>query len=229
MRKNPRGGPDRMRATNHAKSWIWASFALRRSANRCNGPGRTRQGQRRDRVLAARDELRGRESSSSRGGWEQRGRDRPTSHTTRAAPAHRTLRRWPRRDSTHARASKMMFGSSSRPTLNYRAGVSLAQATTAVSLRGSTSQRNFAAFLLHRRKMRVGVERVHHRRCPSRSSPARGRRQQASRWRSRRAHSSESWSSRTNARPPCGITASGRAGTAPKRSSTSRETVRWSR
>ena len=44
MRKKPMGGPDRVRATSHIKSLPWANLALRRSANRAKGPGRTRQG-----------------------------------------------------------------------------------------------------------------------------------------------------------------------------------------
>ena len=44
MRKNPMGGPDRIRATSHVKSLLWANLALRRSANRWKGPGRTMQG-----------------------------------------------------------------------------------------------------------------------------------------------------------------------------------------
>ncbi len=44
MRKNPTGGPERIRATSHAKSLRRANLALRRSANRSNGPGNTRQG-----------------------------------------------------------------------------------------------------------------------------------------------------------------------------------------
>ena len=44
MRKNPGGGPDRIRATSHPKSWRFASLTRRRSANRWNGPGSTRQG-----------------------------------------------------------------------------------------------------------------------------------------------------------------------------------------
>jgi len=34
MRKKPIGGPDRIRATSHAKSLLSANLALRRSANR---------------------------------------------------------------------------------------------------------------------------------------------------------------------------------------------------
>src|SRR5262249_31906689 len=44
IRKNPTGGPDRIRATSQAKSLSWANLALRRSANRPKGPGNTRQG-----------------------------------------------------------------------------------------------------------------------------------------------------------------------------------------
>jgi len=37
MRKNPGGGPDRIRATSQAKSWRFASLARPRSANRWKG------------------------------------------------------------------------------------------------------------------------------------------------------------------------------------------------
>src|SRR5262245_34856418 len=44
MRKNPGGGPDRIRSTSHRKSLFFASLTRRRSANRWNGPGTTRNG-----------------------------------------------------------------------------------------------------------------------------------------------------------------------------------------